>query len=257
MTYSAHAMDDPLRPSDHTKSQATDPENLRVDDVPEQAMTLNIEGREVHTPLEGFGQLWHKIYQLRFDDQGPPPEVVMREWKAHFSEFWPPGSDMYTPLTGIQPGEVAVINLGVPGVVALSTGMYVADVNARSFTLLTAEGHILAGRITFSAFSDDDNHTFLQIDVLMRTGDPLYEVALILGGHRQEDRFWAYTLHRLAQHFNSRGRIRGRRACLDRRRQWRYAGNIWQNAVIRTALYNATAPPRWLWSRGVPARKET
>ena len=257
MFNAAHAPDDAPQSGDQPASHGSDPRNLRVNDMPADALTINIEGREIHSPREGFGRLWHKVYQLRFDEPGPDPAFAMREWRAHFSEFWPPGNDMYTPLIGIQPGEVTAINLGLPGVVALSTGMYVADVTERSFTLLTAEGHLLAGSITFSALKDGDDHTILQIDVLMRGGDPLYELGLILSGQRQEDRFWAYTLHRLAEHFGSHGRIRGRRTCLDRKRQWRYAGNVRQNALIRTTLYNATAPLRRLISRVVPARKET
>ena len=30
-------------------------------------------------------------------------------WKKRFPEFWPPGNRFYAPLTGIQPGEVALI----------------------------------------------------------------------------------------------------------------------------------------------------
>jgi hypothetical protein len=34
----------------------------------------------------------------------------------------------------------------------------------------------------------------VQVQVLLRAGDPLYELALPLGGHRKEDRFWQHTL---------------------------------------------------------------
>lgn len=236
--------DNPPTPAPRSNTDEPAPARpLHVGEVSSEALNLNVEGRDVHPPLAGFGQLWQKTYQLRFNSTQPTPEQAMREWKAHLSEFWPPGNELYTPLTGITPGEVAVVNLGVPGQVALSTGMLITQADERSFTMLTPEGHILAGRIIFSAFAEV-GRTTLQIDILMRAGDPLYELMLLLGGQRQEDRFWAYTLHQLAQHFGSRGRLRGRRTRLDRRRQWRYAGNIWRNAAIRTGLHRLTEPVR-------------
>jgi hypothetical protein len=38
---------------------------LRVSDVPEGAVNLNVDGRRVIGALQGFGQLWQKTYTLR------------------------------------------------------------------------------------------------------------------------------------------------------------------------------------------------
>ena len=40
----------------------------------------------------------------------------------------------------------------------------------------------------------------------MRASDPIYELGLALGGHRQEDRFWQHTLTQLAAHFGGAAR---------------------------------------------------
>jgi hypothetical protein len=37
--------------------------------------------------------------------------------------------------------------------------------------------------------------------------------------------------------------------CVDRRRQWRKAGNIWKNAAVRTAIWTLATPLRWLRGR--------
>jgi hypothetical protein len=58
----------------------------------------------------------------------------------------------------------------------------------------------------------------------------------MLGGHRIEEMFWAEMLWNLAARFNQRPAVRLRRRRLDRRRQWRRAGNIRHNASIRTTL---------------------
>ena len=55
----------------------------------------------------------------------------------------------------------------------------------------------------------------------MRASDPIYEIGLTLGGHRQEDVFWDRTLTKLAAHFEHEGVVETQVVCVDRRRQWR------------------------------------
>ncbi|MDP9219728.1 MAG: hypothetical protein M3P23_04215, partial [Actinomycetota bacterium] len=111
-------------------------------------------------------------------------------------------------------------------------------------TLMTPQGHMFAGWITNSAF-ERDGRTIVQAQVLMRANDPLYEVGLMLGGHRQEDKFWHQTIETLATHLGSPGREHTTSlVCVDKRRQWRRAGNVRHNAAIRTTLQTITAPLR-------------
>jgi hypothetical protein len=58
---------------------------------------------------------------------------------------------------------------------------------------MTPQGHMFAGWITFSAMSSSRTTT-VQAQVLMRANDPLYEISMIVAGHRKEDKFWAATL---------------------------------------------------------------
>jgi hypothetical protein len=166
-------------------------------------------------------------------------------WKRDFPTFWPQGNRFFAPLAGIAPGEVAVLDLTMPGGLKLSTGVLVLYADDESFTLMTPEGHMFAGWITFSAF-DDGGVTAAQAHVLMRASDPLYEMGMTFGGHRQEDRHWAHTLTSLAAAFGVEGDVTVENVCVDRRRQWGKAGNVWQNAGIRSGMYTAMAPMRFM-----------
>ena len=73
------------------------------------------------------------------------------------------------------------------------TGVMVLYADEVSFTLMTPEGHMFAGWITFSAFEDGDA-IVAQAQVLMRAQDPIGELGLTFGGHGKENTFWEQTL---------------------------------------------------------------
>jgi hypothetical protein len=88
--------------------------------------------------------------------------------------------------------------------------------------------------------------TAAKVHILMRAHDPLSEVGLALGGHRAEDRFWQETLAAIALHFGVEGDVETNVVCVDSRRQWSKARNIWHSAAIRSGVYAAGAPARAL-----------
>src|SRR5215467_1558711 len=215
--------------------------SLKVSRVPTGALNLNVEGRRAVGPLEGFGPMWQKTYRIRLGGTTVQPTEVIKTWKEHFQEFWPAGSRFYGPLTGIAPGEVALLNLAIPGGMQLSTGVLVLYADDESFTLMTPQGHMFAGWITFSSFKKDSD-LIAQALVLMRANDPVYELGLRFGGQRQEDNFWRHTLTQLGKYFNVTAPVELETVCVDRRRQWRYIRNVRHNSAIRTIL---TIPARW------------
>jgi hypothetical protein len=217
---------------------------LKVGEMPAEALSLNVAGRRVVGPLQGFGQMWQKTYRIRLGTAATPAEVV-RVWKERFGAFWPERNWFYAPLTGIAPGEVALLKLTMPGGLKLSTGMFVLYADEESFTLMTPEGHGFAAWITFSAF-EDEGATAAQVHVLGRANDPLSELGFMFGLLRVEDRFWTHTLKSLAAHFGSEGEVERTAVRLDRKRQWSKAGNIRYNSLIRSALYTTAAPVRRL-----------
>ncbi|WIG57442.1 MAG: hypothetical protein OJF49_000186 [Ktedonobacterales bacterium] len=214
--------------------------NLKLSDVPAGAINLNVEGRSVVGPLQGFGKMWQKTYRVRLVDALVQPTEVIATWKENFQSFWPKGNRFYAPLTGITPGEVALLNLKTGGM-PLSTGVLVLYADDESFTLMTPQGHMFAGWITFSAYVDD-GATVAQAQVLMRANDPIYEMGLTMGGHKQEDKFWEHTLKSLAARFGVLAPVQIQAVCVDPKRKWAHAKNIRHNAAMRTVL---SAPSRW------------
>ncbi|HET7483171.1 MAG TPA: hypothetical protein VFK89_09960 [Actinomycetota bacterium] len=217
---------------------------LSVGDLPPEAINRNVQGRRVMSPLQGFGKMWQKTYKVTVPGDRVSPKQLIATWKEHFPQFWPPKNFFYGPLTGIAPGEVAVLNLSMPGRLKLSTGVLVLYADDESFTLMTPQGHMFAGWITFSAF-ELDGGTVAQAQVLMRADDPIYEVGLALGGHRKEDKFWEETLGNVASHFGVEDAdVDTQSLCVDKKRQWRNAKNIWHNSAIRSGMYAMGAPFR-------------
>ena len=216
---------------------------LNVGDMPEGAVNRNVDGRRVTSPIQGFGKMWQKTYRVRLPANRVSATELIAVWKQHFPEFWPDGNRFYSPLTGIEPGEVALLNMTLPGRMKLSTGVMVLYADEESFTLMTPQGHMFAGWITFSA-TEHEGDTVAQAQVLMRASDPIYEVGLTLGGHRQEDVFWQHTLTQLAAHFGEPCEVDTQVVCVDRRRQWSKWGNVWHSAAIRSTLYTVAAPVR-------------
>jgi hypothetical protein len=218
---------------------------LTVSEVPEGALNLNVEGRRLTSPIQGFGKMWQKTYQVRLPAERVSAAEVISTWKQRFPDFWPEGNRFYSPLTGIEPGEVALLNMTLPGRMKLSTGVMVLYADEESFTLMTPEGHMFAGWITFSA-TEVAGDTVAQAQVLMRASDPIFELGLTMGGHKQEDRFWQHTLTALAAHFEHETEVDTVVVCVDKRRQWSRWRNVRQSSAIRSTLYTMGAPGRAL-----------
>jgi hypothetical protein len=237
-------------------STATQPNTRRTDDaswarptatvsvgaVPAGATNLNVAGRRLSGPVQGFGQLWQKTYRIRLEGRAVTPTEVISEWKVNYARFWPKGNRFYAPV--IAPGEVGLINADSVGGVQVSTGIRVIYVDDESFAFMNVAGHPAAGMVTFSA-ADVDGTTYAQVQVLIRANDPFYDVMLPIYGHRAEDAVWTHTLRALAAQLGAGGaEITIERTLVDRRRNWSQAKNIWQNAAIRSGMYMAAAPLR-------------
>jgi hypothetical protein len=215
-------------------------------------INLNVDGRQLSSPLRGFGQMWQKTYRIRLEGASVDPQDLVKAWKENFPQFWPEGNRFYGRVGGMQPGDVALLNLAGPGGVQgpggmplISTGVMVIYADEESFSFMTPEGHMFAGMITFSAYQESG--TVAQVQALIRANDPLYEISFRLGlGHKMEDAFWQQTLENLAAFFGASGSVTQQNVLVDARLQWSQAGNLWHNAAIRTGIYLALAPVRWV-----------
>ena len=213
-------------------------------------LAATVDGRRVAGPMQGFGQMWQKTFRARIPaEAGVTPQEVIATWKAEFSSFWPAGNTFYAPLAGIRPGEVALLSVSAAGPVKLHTGVLVLYADDEAFTLMSPEGHMLAAWITFSATRAPDGAVVVQAQALERASDPLFELGLMLFGSRTNNRFWQATIRNVAGRFGADAEVETDVVCVDRRRQWRHAGNVRYNAGIRAALHAAAAPARFLRRR--------
>lgn len=222
-------------------------DTLKVAAVPAGAVNLNVDGRRVVGPVQGFGQLWQKTYRVRLNGADVTPQNVVRMWKDHFPMFHPPQNRFFPSLVGVAPGEVVLINAAMPGM-QVSTGVMVLYADDESFTLMTPEGHPESGWITFSAYKEDGD-TVAQVQSIARANDPVYEFGFRLIGSRAQERIWRYVLTALAAHWGVRAEVSMEKTCVDPRCQWRQARNVWHNAAIRSAVYTAALPLRWIRKR--------
>lgn len=207
-------------------------EAFHVEEKVEGAHSGNVEGRKPTGPLQGFGQLWQKSYQVSI--QGPTPEEVIKTWKDRFGDFWYPSNKFYAPAAGIAPGEIAVI-AGGRGPTKVTSGVRVIYADDTSWSYMTPEGHPWAAIITFSAH-EGESGTVVRIDLLVRANDPLYDVSFRVYTSRLEDKIWTHTLSQLANHFGSAEPVEMQAVLVDKKRQWNQFGNIWKNSAIRTLL---------------------
>jgi hypothetical protein len=212
---------------------------LSVSDAPAAATNLNVDGRQVVGPLQGFGQLWQKTYYVALTGAEITPAEVVEAWKAKLPEFMPSESRFYPSVSGVAPGEVVLINAtlpGIPGGVPVSTGVLILYADDVSFTVMTPEGHPESGFNTFSAHRRDGS-TVAQIQSLGRANDPMYEIGYrFMGGAKQQEKIWQHVLTSLSALFGADGQVQMKKTCIDTRMQWSQAKNIWHNAIIRTVL---------------------
>lgn len=211
---------------------------LKVSDVPTGAVSMNVEGRQVVGPLQGFGQLWQKTYQVRLPDDKTTPAEAVSLLKQQLPSLMPDNSRFYPSVSGVKPGEVVLINATLPGIPGqIATGVMVMYSDDESFTLMCPEGHPEAGWNTFSAF-EEDGATVIQIQSLARANDPIFEFGFrFMGGSKQQERIWNHVLTRAAENFGVAGQVSTRKNLVDRRLQWAQARNVWYNAAVRSTLY--------------------
>jgi hypothetical protein len=209
-------------------------DRLNLAEVPAGARNLNVEGRRLFGPLQGFGQLWQKTYRIGLRATNLTPQEVIATWKSSVPKLKPPTKRFYPGSLGITPNALVLIDAQTPGG-PISTGVMVLYAGAESFTLMTPAGHPEAGWVTFSSYVEE-GCTFAQVQVMARAGDPLYELAFRLAGSKLQDGIWTHVLMALAAELGTSGEVKMDKALLDPKLQWGRAWNIWYNAQLRTLL---------------------
>lgn len=200
----------------------------------EGARNLNVDGRRVVGPVNGFGRLWQKIFRLYIKDKVVTPEEAIDVLKHHFPSFQPSFNRFFPSPAGIAPGEIVLIDSMTPGG-PVSTGVMVLYADDRSFTFACPQGHPESGFVTFSAF-EDGGDTVVQVLGLARANDPVYEGAFRFVGSKIQSRIWTHLLSSLAAYLGVPANVVLDGRSVDGGVRWDQAKNIWYNAQIGTML---------------------
>jgi hypothetical protein len=222
-------------------------DTLKVASVPLGAINLNVDGRRLVGPVQGFGRMWQKTCRVRLEGANVTSTEVVQVWKEQFPLFHPPQNRFFPSMAGVMPGEVVLINAAMPGM-QVSTGVMVLYADDESFTLITPQGHPESGWITFSAY-DDDGCTVAQVQLIARANDPMYEIAFRILGSKEQEKIWRHVLTSLAAHFGVQEPVSLHKTCVDPCCQWGQAKNIWHNAAVHSALYAVATSLRWARER--------
>lgn len=221
---------------------------LKVGAVPVGAVNLNVEGRRVVGPLQGFGPLWQKTYRVRLPGDAATPTEVIRVWKERFADLQPPQNRMYGMGAAAQPGEIVLMNADMRGL-PVNSGLLLLYADDEAFTLMTPEGCPEAGWIMCGAYAED-GATVAQVQTQGRSNDPIFEFGFrFMSGAKEQEKIWTHVLTQLAAHFGASTPVELRKVCLDPRMQWSRAGNVWDNATVRSALHVMMHPATWLRGR--------
>jgi pyruvate/2-oxoglutarate dehydrogenase complex dihydrolipoamide dehydrogenase (E3) component/anti-anti-sigma regulatory factor len=198
------------------------------------ARNLNVGGRRAVGPVNGFGQLWQKIFRLYIKGSTVTPDQAVAALKQNFPSFQPSFNRFFPSSAGIAPGEIVLIDSMTPGG-PVSTGILVLYADEQSFTFACPQGHPESGFVTFSGHTENGN-TIVQILGLARANDPLYEAAFRFIGSKVQGRIWTHVLSSLATYLGVPTRIATAASCLDTGLRWSQAKNLWYNAQIRTMV---------------------
>lgn len=220
---------------------------IKVPDIPAVAVNLNVEGRRPVGPVEGFGQMWQKVYQQRLPGLKIKPTEAIAVLKENFPAFQPPENRFYPSAAGIQPGEIVLINSSTPGG-PLYTAVMVLYSDDESFTFITPQGHPESGWVSFNAY-DEGGITVVQIVGLARANDPVYEAAFRLIGAKVQEKIWRHVLSSMAAYLKVQPEVEVQKVRVDTRLQWSGVKNIWYNAQIRSMVYTLLHPQHWISKR--------
>jgi len=212
-------------------------EHVAFGAVPVEAMTVNVNGRKVTSPVNGFGRLWEKKYCIKTKNEAMAPQTIIALWRREFPNFWPKGNRLFTSGGGpIAPRATALLNLTPGGPMVMATGIIVIYAYDHSFCFSTVRGHMLHGWINFSSFRADGG-TIIQVQPVFRASDPVMEVGFRLGASRREDQFWHRTLDNLASRLGVEAGVEQRNVLIYPHVRWRQAQNVRYCGAIGSSLY--------------------
>ena len=150
---------------------------------------------------DGVGPLYHRHYRARINGPGISAEELIRRIGGDPNCTSPVEVAEFEKTEG-RPGEVAAGDeflVRMPG--PWLSPVRVDQVEARSFTFVTLDGHIEAGKIVFRAEPLDTGQLAFEIESVARSGNKLVDVLYDRVGVAREMQLnmWVHVCERAAE----------------------------------------------------------
>ena len=173
-------------------------ETLRIVPTPlEVGLRRLAEEQPEQLPAEGIGTLKRKRYWADIVGGAHSPESLFELFRTHFDEVTPVFVDVKAEprSTGVlDEGEAVTLALPMRGHVQVRC----ASVEPRRATLLTLEGHPLAGAVRFVSEPRGTAVRF-QVEVYDRPANAIDFLAMRSVGDRLQDHTWSHVVDRMVQ----------------------------------------------------------
>lgn len=154
------------------------------------------EETPIQAASQGHGPLWQRQYTARLRGSTLSPENVIQLLRENFPDFSPEGlaafsNDKSTPLAPGDEMKVVIQGYG-------ECGVRVVHLESHSLTLRTLEGHFEAGRITFGAYSENEE-LVVRIRSRARSAGRLRHIGYKLLGQKLQEQTWRVFLERVVE----------------------------------------------------------
>jgi len=109
---------------------------------------------DAQTAASGAGELVHRCYEVRLPSSTLDPRALMRTMQQHLAELPPSALADFAKASGDAMHMAVGDEYDITMLGPWNGRVRVSEVDSRSFTLITLEGHPEAGHITFSVLDD-------------------------------------------------------------------------------------------------------
>ncbi len=148
-------------------------------------------------PEDGMGGFEHKHFWADIASGRRTPETLFAHFREHFSTVTP-----FFLGVGTEPGTAAVPTLGASLTMSLplrgTIQVRVEELAPTRMTLVTLDGHPLAGAVRFQASALGDRLRF-EVDLFDRASNPVDWVAMNTVGAPLQNRTWSTIVERMIE----------------------------------------------------------
>ena len=125
---------------------------------------------------DGFGALYHRVYSIVVESTWENAMRSMKRFRSDLNHFSPQIMCRFEKKCGqphdLKPGDEFQIHITGPW----NGPVRVKEVDDRSFTLQTLEGHMEAGEIQFRVRRLDSEHVRFEVESLARSKDMIVDL---------------------------------------------------------------------------------